>query len=113
MKGLFYNGKHETLKLRGTGDVGNIHVARVSSILKKWNYVEVVHIGTRHGRSHVLEVTVKKAADFNKLYETYKSERAEAREKKRLKHEAKAVEVAEVSEVAEVTEEKDAPHEMP
>ena len=42
VKGLFMNSKHETLELRGTGDIGNIQVARVSNILKKWGYIEIV-----------------------------------------------------------------------
>jgi adenylylsulfate kinase-like enzyme len=102
VKGLFMNCKHETLELRGTGEVGNIHVVRISNILKKWGYVEIVHIGTFHRRYHSLNVTVKKTEDFEKIYVAYRAERAEAfEEKKKLEREAKAA------------EEKNAPGEMP
>ena len=82
--------------------MGNIHVARVANILKKWGYVEIVHIGSRHSRTHSLEVTLRKAPDFQKAYDAYRAERAEVSEKRKQEQAA-----------GKDSEEKNAPAEMP
>ena len=62
-----------------------------------------MHIGTKHGRSHSLQVTIKKAEGFEKCYELYRVEKTELREKRKQEREAEAV----------ATKEKNASGEMP
>ena len=79
-KSLINLKKHEEIQLHGVGSYGNAKVAQAASTLVKWGYVTLTRISTTHAAGSSLKATIKRAENFQQLFDDFEVARVARRE---------------------------------
>ena len=80
-KSLINLKKHEEIQLHGISSLGNAKVAQAASTLVKWGYVTLTRISTSHAAGSSLKATIKRADNFQQIFDNFEVTRVARREK--------------------------------
>ena len=88
-KTLIHLKKHDEIELHGMGASGSQKVAQAANTLVKWGYVTLTRISTHHAAGSSLKATIKRAENFQQIFDDFEAIRGARREKYQQEKEAK------------------------
>lgn len=86
VKKLFKENKHESVVIAGVSPIGNPKVIWIANRMVEWGYASITKIQT--STPSALEIRLKKADDFEKVWDAFEVARAEKHEVKKEKRAA-------------------------